>query len=124
MFHVPERYRVTSGPMASTSAAGNNGAFRLALKARSEDRRVQVIASDGAGWEHVSVVWSRAVPTWEMMCQVKALFWDPDDCVLQYHPPESDYVNAHPHCLHLWRPVGVDLPRPPAWMVGPRRQPL
>jgi len=40
------------------------------------------------------------------------------DCVVQYHPPRSEYVNNHPFCLHLWRPAGLDLPLPPAWMVG------
>ena len=37
----------------------------------------------------------------------KALFWDEDDCVIQYHPPRSEYVNNHQNCLHLWRPIGV-----------------
>ena len=52
------------------------------------------------------------------MCQVKALFWGPEDCVLQFHPPESQYVNLHPHCLHLWRETGRDMPTPPMLLVG------
>jgi hypothetical protein len=52
------------------------------------------------------------------MCQVKAMFWDEDDCVIQYHPPRSEYVNNHQNCLHLWRPIGVSLPMPPSIMVG------
>jgi hypothetical protein len=38
--------------------------------------------------------------------------------VIQYHPPESEYVNNHPNCLHLWRPTGCALPMPPSIMVG------
>ena len=52
------------------------------------------------------------------MCFVKTVFWDREDCVVQFHPPESEYVNDHPFCLHLWRPVGVVIARPPALTVG------
>ena len=54
------------------------------------------------------------------MCQIKAMFWDAEDVVLQYHPRESDYVDVHPFCLHLWRPVGIEIPTPPSIMVGPK----
>jgi hypothetical protein len=57
-------------------------------------------------------------PTWEEMCAVKDLFWDHEDTVMQLHPPKSDWVSNHNFCLHMWRPVGVDIPRPPALMVG------
>lgn len=114
-FHVPDKYRIRSGRLASDERFGNNGAFELRLK---HGQVVYAIASDGEGWEHVSVSRRDRCPTWDEMCQVKAIFWDANDCVVQYHPPESDYVNNHPYCLHLWRPVGVDVARPPEWMVG------
>jgi hypothetical protein len=37
---------------------------------------------------------------------------------MQLHPPRSEWVSNAEFCLHLWRPVGVDIPRPPALMVG------
>ena len=46
------------------------------------------------------------------------MFWDEEDCVVQYHPPKSDYVNIHKNCLHLWRPTDGELPRPPKIMIG------
>jgi len=46
------------------------------------------------------------------------LFWDAEDVVIQYHPAKSEYVNVHDNCLHLWRPVGVELPTPPRELVG------
>jgi len=52
-------------------------------------------------------------PTWEEMCWVKDLFWDAEECVVQYHPPRSSYVNRHPYVLHLWRPSFADIPMPP-----------
>lgn len=117
-FHVPADGRITSGPLASTPAYGNNGAFLVPIKIKSKRITVRVIASDGEDWEHVSVSYPGGVPSWSIMCAVKAIFWDDEDCVVQYHPPRSQYVNNHPGCLHLWRPIGQELPAPPAWMVG------
>ena len=114
-FKVPEHYRVIAGPGASSPEIGNNGAFNFALK---NGHPVFVIASDGGGWEHVSVSMRARCPTWEEMCFVKDLFWGPEDTVVQFHPPKSDYVNNHKYCLHLWRQVGVEIARPPRWMVG------
>lgn len=119
MFHTPNKYRIRTGQLASTDADGCNGAFRLDKHEKGRKRALMIIASDGGGWEHVSVSRSdRCCPTWDEMSAVKALFWDPDDCVMQLHPPASRYVNNHPNCLHLWRPVGVEIPQPPSWMVG------
>jgi hypothetical protein len=118
-FHVPNRYRVRTGPESSPDSYGNNGAFRIIL---STGAVAFVIASDGLGWEHVSVSLllrrHERCPTWEEMCEVKALFWDHEDCVIEYHPPESEYRNRHPYCLHLWRPVGQEIPRPDPRLVG------
>jgi len=105
--------------MKSDESFGNNGAFILKLNKRHLAHQcMRAIASDEGGWEHVSVSFQRRTPTWEEMCIVKDLFWDGDDCVVQYHPPESAYVNNHPYCLHLWKPRGVPMPMPPEWMVG------
>lgn len=73
----------------------------------------RIIFSDGFGWEHVSVSLLNRCPTWEEMCWVKDKFFYPAECVVQYHPPQSGYVNVHPYCLHLWRPIKKDLPMPP-----------
>jgi hypothetical protein len=121
MFHVPENSRITSGRMGSTSASGNNGCFHLPSP-KKHGRWLMIIASDGMGWEHVSVHISEGTqtrtPTWDEMCIVKDLFWDAEDVVLQYHPKKSEYINNHPHTLHLWRPVGAEVPTPPSILVG------
>lgn len=122
-FHVPEKYRMTTGPLRSNAALGNNGAFRVPLGTRY----AAVIASDGEGWEHVSVSFHDRVPTWDEMCRVKDLFWDAEDVVIQYHPRASEYVTNCDTCLHLWRPVQAELPTPPVRLVGIRpgvREPL
>lgn len=118
-FHVPKSYRMPlpkTHPLHSTERDGNNGAFMVPLY---NGDKLFVIASDGGGWEHVSVSrLDKEPPTWAEMCEIKSLFWDGDDCVVQYHPPEKDYINNHPGCLHLWRPVDAMLPVPPSYMVG------
>lgn len=122
MFHVPERYRCRSCYLGSDAENGNNGLFFVTT--RPGQPPFKVIASDGAiedggmAWEHVSVSLPNRCPTWEEMCAIKALFWDAEDTVVQYHAPQSDWVNNHRFCLHLWRPVGVEVPRPPSLMVG------
>ena len=110
MFHVPNHLRVRNGRYGSTDAAGCNGAFAL----KHKQATLRCIASDGAGWEHVSVSTPIRCPRWEEMCFVKAAFWGPEDVVMQLHPGESVYVDFHPYCLHLWRPIGVDIATPPS----------
>lgn len=81
-------------------------------------RDLRVIFSDGEGWEHVSVSTLTRTPNWAEMCVIKDLFWAPEDTVIQFHPPRSEYVNNHPFCLHLWRPIGESIALPPSILVG------
>jgi hypothetical protein len=129
-FHVPEQHRIRTGRMASDASLGNNGGFFVPNRtARGRgDAPLRVIASDGqlvpdespdlAGWEHVSVSLPNRCPSWEEMAYIKSVFWDADDCVVQFHPPESEYVNNHPFCLHLWRRIDGPFPMPPSILVG------
>jgi hypothetical protein len=55
------------------------------------------------------------------MCLIKGLFWGAEDCVIQYHPPQSEYVNNHPYCLHLWRPIEHAIPVPDSLLAGIKR---
>ena len=118
-FHVPNQYRVRKGPTASDDSLGNNGAFLIPT--RPGQPPLRVIASDFGGWEHVSVSRPDRCPTWDEMCLVKSIFWDDEDAVMQLHPPLSEWVNNHRYCLHLWRPVGAEIPMPPSLMVGDQK---
>jgi hypothetical protein len=98
MFQVPEQYRIMTGEFATSFSAGNNGAFLFKFRGYE----VFCIASDGLGWEHVSVSIDRErTPSWDIMNHVKNLFWGEEDTVLQFHPPKSEYVNDCVGCLHL-----------------------
>lgn len=129
-FKVPERFRVwdpkdrrarsAAGNLATKADALNNGLFHLPPKIPG--RELRCLASDGGGWEHVSVSIWRApekIPTWVEMDYTARLFWDAEDAIVQFHPPRSAHVNFHHGCLHLWRPVEQALPLPPAIFVGP-----
>ena len=122
MFHVPEAARFNDVPEMRTSAAdGNNGVFKV--DSVEPGWTLFLIASDGLQWEHVSVRAQRTpsksrTPTWREMCQIKSLFWDAEDVVMQLHPKRSDYINNHPHVLHLWRPIGQTIPTPDYSLVG------
>ena len=138
-FKVPEQHRLDARACAAVGAPlhygtdaafGNYGMFLLPPVVPG--RRLKAIASEGQGWEHVSVSIAASphskprklrVPTWLEMCAVKDLFWGPEDVVMQLHPRASAYVNHHEACLHLWRPrPGGDfgtIPEPPALLVGP-----
>lgn len=113
-FHVPERYRVLRGRMWSIPGDGNNGAFAVPIGRA----KAWIIASDGAGWEHVSVSFHSRIPTWDEMCKVKAIFWDAEDVVIQFHPRASEYVNNVENVLHMWRPTDAVIPTPPPALVG------
>ena len=78
---------------------------------------MSVVFSWGGGWEHISVGYKNRTPTWDEMCIVKDIFFDEEECVVQYHPPKSEYVNNHPYVLHLWKPIGIKIPMPPKIMV-------
>lgn len=114
-----ERWRVTDPRDPYTSKPGTLfGFFRIPGPCT---RELTVIASNGTErvpWEHVSVSARRHCPTWTEMCFVKDLFWAQEEAVMQLHPPASEYVNNHPTCLHMWRPLNADIPLPPSIAVG------
>lgn len=79
---------------------------------------LRVIASDGLGWDHVSVSLAHRCPTWEEMEFVRGLFFRDDETVMQLSVPATDHISLHPNCLHWWRPQTETIPRPPNALVG------
>ena len=122
MFKVPEaRRNLTHPKFGSTSADGNNGYF--ILPSPESGYTLQIIASDGLGWEHVSVLaydrnGKSRIPNWKEMCFIKNEFWGDEDVVMQLFPKKSEYVNNHQSVLHLWRPTDREIPTPPSITVG------
>jgi hypothetical protein len=117
----PEQFRIQQGKY--TSETGDPfGLFHVPARL-ANGRTLRIIADDGSltDWEHVSVsIPDRpdTCPSWPEMCLVKDLFWDAEDCVVQFHPPASQYINNHAGCLHLWRSRLEEIPTPPSILIG------
>lgn len=111
------RGRIRTGPYASDDSFGIVGAFQVDSP---KGYRLLIIASNGEGWEHVSVSipGKKRTPSWEEMAFVKDLFWEKDEPAIQYHPDEANYVNTHEYVLHIWRPLNWELQVPPWYLVG------
>lgn len=119
----PEDHRITHRPPFESQPGDCFGLFEISARAAC-GRRLRIIACDGEqeaqGWEHVSVSipdQPEKCPSWDEMSLVKSLFWEPSECVVQFHPPESEHINNHAGCLHLWRYV-LGIPMPPSIFVG------
>lgn len=110
---------------ATAHHSGPQGLFYYVLPATGA--LCKIISSDGSdweeagmkppAWEHVSISMQHRCPTWEEMDHIKRLFWEDGETVVQYHVPRKSHVNIEDTCLHLWRPIGVEIPRPPQLCV-------
>ena len=121
-----QRARIIAGPLSSEPSSRPHGAFAISGPLAMQ---LRIVASDGldwtdAGlplpaWEHVSVSLARRCPTWAEMEWVREQFWSDDELVIQLSVPRAKHINLHQYTLHLWRPVGVTIPLPPASTVAP-----
>ena len=104
------RWRVRTGPFASTEVDGWNGHFLVPMEGEMWFVRI----SDGMGFRHLSIsnAQKKVVPNWAIMCRVKECFFGDDAWAVQYHPPKDDNVNVHPFCLHLWESIDEPMPHP------------
>ena len=122
MFKVPNEFRVRGGPLSTDDYDGNMGAFLIPYNGII----LQCIADFGSEeipFEHVSVTIllknrKTQIPNCDEMCKAKDYFCGEEDVVMQLHPKKSEYVNQHPHVLHLWRPYNKEIPTPPSIAVG------
>lgn len=120
-----ESHRALDPLLGATSYGDDFGCFLIPHHPTRVTLRV--IASSGTDeipWEHVSVSLPNRCPNWPEMCFVKDIFWEPEECVVQFHPPRSEYRNFHQFCLHLWKHTGIAFPRPVPSTVAPSSEEL
>lgn len=67
---------------------------------------------DGRDWLHVSVSRVDRLPTYQELKIVKNIFIGADKFAYQVFASDSEHVNIHEFCLHLWCPLTGDLPLP------------
>lgn len=80
---------------------GWDGFMAYLVHPQYKPQTVGIVASWGGGWEHVSVSLPRRCPTWDEMCLIKDIFWDEEECVVQFHPPRSQYVQLERRVAEL-----------------------
>jgi hypothetical protein len=90
------------------------GVFDIPLASR----KLRVIASSDAGWDHISVSLANRCPNWGEMDRIKHMFFTVLETAMQLHVPPHEHINVHPYTLHLWAPHNEKIPRPPSWMVA------
>lgn len=119
-----DRWRNVEHEMRAYGHMGGSKFGVFAIPSPVDRLALNVIASSGAGWEHVSVSRGDRTPTWREMEAIRRHFYKEDETVAQIHPPINEYVDGgwpggnSRFTLHLWRPTNVEMPRPPRWMVG------
>ena len=104
---------IMDNPKVSVLQSGVDGGMGYVKISKSFADSPTVVWSNGGGWDHVSVSFYNRCPTWEEMCRVKDIFFNEDECCIEYHPAKKDYVNFHPYCLHIWKPQNETIPTPP-----------
>lgn len=115
------RDRAAEADIYGVSGGKTEGVFTIEYKPGDRSgrywRSLNVIASSGEGWDHVSVSSSHGPPTWDQMEVIKRLFFKDDETALQFHVPIAKHINIHNNCLHLWRPHRFRIKLPPEYMV-------
>jgi hypothetical protein len=113
-FRHPGERRIAVNRTKEEAAIG--GAFLLPAMAPSK-QRLQVIAANAAGWDHLSVSCRNRIPNWTEMEYVKRLFFKDDEAAMQLHLPPAKHINIKDYVLHIWRPHDTEIPLPPEIMV-------
>lgn len=101
--------------MGSEDVDGWNGCFLVPI----DGELYHIMISDGMGFRHLSITnaQKKVIPSWEVMCRAKDLFFADDSWVVQYHVPKDEAINDHPFCLHLWESINEPMPHPSIVLV-------
>jgi hypothetical protein len=120
---LAEKYRIEH-PRRKSKYGDPYGAFEIPFSTTGAVLRCLVTDGKFAqsheanwAWDHVSVSTKKRMPNWIEMSFIKSVFWDDNETVMQLHVPVTSHINLHPNCLHLWRPIGIEIPLPPSNLV-------
>jgi len=103
--------------LAHYGSSGDDKAGLFMIKLKYDKYPLRIVASNGEGWDHVSVSKEKKIPSWLEMDEIKRLFFKEDEIAFQLHAKPSDHINIHSNCLHIWRPHNLKIPEPPKFMV-------
>ncbi|MDE5860853.1 MAG: hypothetical protein K2H28_01515 [Ruminococcus sp.] len=80
-------------------------------------KRIFFTAKWNDNWEQVYISRVSNRPKWDELCETKEIFWNDDECVIQYIPSESMHKDKYNNCLYLWKSVSVEIPIPPETLI-------
>jgi hypothetical protein len=60
-----------------------------------------LVGHSDLGW-HLSISCGSRLPTWDEVAKARYALLPANITVAMLMPPESEYVNLHPYCFHLW----------------------
>ncbi len=116
--HTLDAYRMRGRAVTDHyGSEGDESCGAFIIPSPIDRAHLVVVASAGAGWDHVSVSRKNRCPNWQEMEHIARLFFCDDEVVMQLHVPATDHINIHPHTLHWWRPWDVPIPLPPKIFV-------
>ena len=117
--HLLDAFRLTTHHVIDHYGTVGDSDFGVFVVPSPIDKQsLVVIASSGEGWDHVSCSRRNRCPNWEEMEYVKRLFFRDGETAMQLHVPPSEHISVHPFCLHLWRPLDQEIPKPPPEFVA------
>ena len=119
-FHRVDRWRDRSEACRSFyGGIGDETCGCFVVPSPIDGAGLRIVASQGMGWDHVSVSRKNRCPNWTEMEFIKRLFFAPHEICMQLHVAESEHLSLHPYCLHIWRPNdGTTIPLPPSETVA------
>lgn len=98
-------------------SVGDSRRGRFLMSSPVDSRPMLIIASNGEGWDHISVSRKDRIPLWVEMDAIKRVFFYDHETVMQLHVPTDQHININNNVLHLWRPHFVSIPLPPIEFV-------
>lgn len=98
--------RVLQGNVQRIDSYANAGRYIVRLDGARLTVICEVEVVDGKLWTHLSVGGGlvNRLPTWKELRWCKEYFLG-DRRAIQVLPPRAEYVNIHPHVLHLYAPL-------------------
>lgn len=63
----------------------------------------RVIVSIDAGLWHMSISHPSRLPTYDELKNARYKYLPDEIMAAQIFPPQAEFVNLHPYCLHVWQ---------------------
>jgi hypothetical protein len=117
--HELDHWRITDAKALThvDGWPGDETCGSFVIQSRVDGADMVVVASNGSGWDHVSVSRKNRVPNWAEMSQIHRQFFKDNEVAMQLHLPVDLHIDIHKFVLHLWRSHTQVIELPPRIFV-------